>query len=64
MKPISKPAPIMCERCEKVFEGKYAHICPDCRRKVASESAKKRNLNKIGNAAYSKQQAQRKAGEG
>lgn len=59
MKPIKEPAPIICDRCEKVFMGKYAFICPECRKKAASDSAKKRNLNKIGNAAYSKQQVER-----
>lgn len=61
MKPIKETAPIICERCEKVFMGKYAFICPECRRKAASDSAKKRTLNKLGNEAYSKQQAELKA---
>lgn len=60
MKPIKEGTPIICERCEKVFMGKYAFICPECRRKAASDSAKKRNLNKLGNEAYSKKQAERK----
>lgn len=68
MKPIKEAAPIICERCEKVFMGKYAFICPECKKKAASDSAKKRNLNKLGNKAYSKQQAElkakRKVGEG
>ena len=45
----------LCEDCGKVFEGsKWAHFCPECRKNRQSESAKKRNLNKLGNAAYSK----------
>lgn len=59
MKPIKEAAPIVCERCEKVFMGKYAFICPECRIKASRESAKRRNLNKLGNDAYSKQQAER-----
>jgi hypothetical protein len=60
MKPIKDPMPIICDRCEKVFMGKYAYICPECRKKVSSETAKKTNLNKLGNEAYSKQQKMRK----
>lgn len=60
MKPIKEVAPIICERCEKVFMGKYAFICPECRRKAASDSAKKRKLNKLGNKAYSKQQSEKR----
>lgn len=52
----------ICEDCEKVFDGgPRAHICPACRRRRLSESAKRRNLSKIGRDAYSKQQAERKA---
>ena len=44
----------MCEDCGKVFEcGKYAFYCPDCRKERQRKSAKERNLNKIGNDAYS-----------
>ena len=40
---------VICERCEKVFMGgAHAFICPACRKKAVSESAKKRNLNRIG----------------
>ena len=43
-------APTICERCEKVFMGgPYAFFCPYCRKKIASENAKKRNLSKLGN---------------
>ena len=62
MKPIKEAAPIVCERCEKVFMGKYAFICPECRIKASRESAKRRNLNKLGNDAYSKQQAKKRNG--
>lgn len=55
-----EPAPIICEGCEKVFQGKYAYYCPDCLRKMKSERAKRTNLNKLGNDAYSKQQAELK----
>lgn len=53
----------ICQECEKVFEPKSskAMICPSCHRKRLSEAAKARNLNKLGNDAYSKQQAERKA---
>lgn len=48
-------AKVICEDCSKVFEGgAKAFFCPDCRKRRQSESAKKRNLNKLGNAAYSK----------
>lgn len=52
----------ICQDCEKVFEGgPKAFLCPECRRKRLSNAAKMRNLNKIGNDAYSDQQARRKA---
>lgn len=45
----------ICVDCDKVFYGgKKSFFCPDCRKRRLSEAAKKRNLNKIGNAAYSK----------
>ena len=64
MMPIKDPMPIVCARCGKVFMGKNAYICYECRKKVSSENAKKINLNKLGNAAYSKQQAKKNASEG
>ena len=52
----------ICEYCEKVFEaGPKTFICPECRKKMLSENAKKRNLNKLGNKAFSEQCALRKA---
>lgn len=45
----------ICEECESVFEHKgKAFICPACHKKRLSRYAKERNLNKLGNAAYSK----------
>lgn len=53
----------ICQDCERIFEPKSSKgmICPSCHRKRLSEAAKARNLNKLGNDAYSKQQAERKA---
>lgn len=53
----------ICQDCECIFEPKSTKgmICPDCHRKRLSRYAKERNLNKLGNAAYSVQQARRKA---
>ena len=52
----------ICQECECIFEPKSnkAMICPECHRKILSRCAKERNLNKLGNEAYSKQQAERK----
>ena len=48
----------ICEDCEKVYEGgAYSHYCPDCRHFRLSNAAKRRNLNKLGNDAYSEQRA-------
>ena len=45
----------ICVDCDKVFYGgKKSFFCPDCRKRRLGEAAKKRNLNKIGKAAYSK----------
>jgi predicted RNA-binding Zn-ribbon protein involved in translation (DUF1610 family) len=53
----------ICEDCGKIFEaGPYSYFCPDCRRQRLSEAAKRRKLNKLGNDAYSEQQAKRKRG--
>lgn len=52
-------APVICEYCEKVFMGgKQAFICPKCRKKIASDNAKKRNLNKLGVDARRKRSEQ------
>lgn len=61
MNVVSEKAPAICEGCGVVFQSKYAFFCPDCRRKMNSERAKKTGLNKLGNDAYSKQQAELKA---
>lgn len=51
----------ICQDCGKVFEGgPNAHFCKSCIRKRLSDSAKRRKLNKIGNEAYSAQQAAKK----
>lgn len=46
----------ICQDCGMVFEPKSnrAFICPKCHRKRLSRYAKERNLNKLGNDAYSK----------
>ena len=63
--PTEKGEPMakeICQDCGKVFEGgAKAFLCHDCRRRRLSKAAKKRSLNKIGNEAYSKQQAAIKA---
>lgn len=51
-------APTICEDCEKVFMGgPNAFFCPECRKKRLREAAKQRNLNKLGNDAYSEKRA-------
>lgn len=52
----------LCQDCGCVYEPKSSRglICPKCHRKRLSQYAKARNLNKLGNDAYSEQQAQRK----
>lgn len=60
MTEVKNSAPIICEQCGKVFQGKYAFICPECHRKRLSKLAKQRGLNKIGNEAHSKQSAELK----
>ena len=55
----------LCQECEKMFEGKgSAYLCPDCRRKRLSRYAKERQLNKLGNEAYSEMCARRRSGNG
>ena len=52
----------LCQDCECVFEPKShkGMICPNCHKKRLSRYAKERKLNKLGNDAYSAQQALRK----
>lgn len=56
----------ICQDCERVFEPKSQKgmICHECHKKRLSRYAKERNLNKLGNDAYSKQQATRRAEDG
>ena len=61
---MATKAKTICEDCGKVFDGgPYAYFCPECRKKRLSKAAKDRNLNKLGNDAYSEQCAIRHAGE-
>lgn len=53
---IIETAPVICESCGKVFQAKYAFLCPRCLKKLRSDTAKKTGLNKIGNKSYSEQQ--------
>ena len=48
MKIVKDPAPIICERCEKVFKAKYAFYCPKCIKQMCSERAKRIGLSKLG----------------
>ena len=51
----------ICMDCGKVFDGgAKAFFCMDCRKRRLSDAAKIRGLSKLGNEAYSKQQAERK----
>ena len=51
-----------CTRCNRIFEadGYKARFCPTCRKIRLSEIAKERNLNKLGNDAYSEKANLRK----
>ena len=51
-----EPVKDICTDCGKVFLRRYGFLCPECRKKRRSRCAKERNLNKIGNDAYSAQQ--------
>lgn len=51
----------ICADCEKVFDGgPKVFLCEDCRKRRLRESAKARNLSKLGRDAHSKQRAGRK----
>ncbi len=54
MTTVKETAPVMCERCGKVFQTKYAFYCPECLKKIKSERAKKINLSKLGHKARRK----------
>lgn len=52
----------ICEDCGKSYQAtKNTHYCENCRRKRFSQNAKKRNLNRLGNDAYSEKAKDRKA---
>ena len=45
-------APVICERCERVFRGGVnAWFCPACRRQIQSENARKIGLGERGREA-------------
>ncbi len=52
----------ICQDCERIFEPKShkGMICPECHKQRLSRYAKERNLNKLGNDAYSEQAALRR----
>lgn len=54
MKKVNSVASIICEQCGKVFQAKYAFICPDCHKKRLSELSKQKGLSKMGNEARQK----------
>lgn len=56
----------ICCDCEAIFEAKTnkAFLCPKCRKRRLSQYAKLRNLNKIGNDAYSAICARRRESDG
>lgn len=31
---VKETAPVICERCGKVFQTKYAFYCPECLKKI------------------------------
>ena len=42
----------ICDDCGSVFDGgRYSFLCPKCKKRRLSESAKRRKLNEIGNKA-------------
>lgn len=52
----------ICIDCGRVYlGGENSHYCPQCFKKVLSKHAKELNLNKLGNEAYSKLCAERRA---
>ena len=61
---MTAKAKTICEDCGKVFDGgPYSYFCAGCRKRRLSKAAKDRNLNKLGNDAYSEQCAIRRAAE-
>lgn len=54
----------ICERCGKVeLMGPYQFFCTECRKKILSEEAKRRNLNKLGTDARSAKAKSKREGE-
>lgn len=54
-----------CERCGTVINAsRKRHYCHECVKRIQSETAKKRNLNKQGSDAYSAQQKRRRENNG
>lgn len=48
----------ICQDCGKVYEGgPHSFLCPRCRKRHISESAKKRDLGKLGRDARAKKGA-------
>ena len=44
---------VVCEDCNRVFEGTArARYCPVCRKRRQSEAAKRRNLSELGHEGY------------
>ena len=53
----------LCQDCGKVYlAGPNSFLCPECRKKRQSESAKRRNLGKLGRDARSEQKKEQKGG--
>ena len=65
MKKREVPETVQCSRCGGNFESvrETARYCPQCRIAASRKSAKERGLNRMGNAAYSRQCRQRRNGE-
>lgn len=59
------PKTVQCRRCGGHFESTWEKVryCPRCRIEASRRSAKERGLNRMGNAAYSRQCRQRRNGE-
>lgn len=60
-----QPKALRCQRCGGRFESirETARYCHQCRVEASRRSAKERGLNRMGNAAYSRQCRQRRNGE-